>query len=531
MKHVKYFDDFLKEKVNLNQSRLDTLDQKVEAVTNLLKSKLPGYRKYSPQGSYAHKTIIKPVAENDEFDADILIFIKDEDFKPDEFQEDYVRKVSDVFKDNGNYKGKVHLNTRCITIDYAGDFHLDLVPCVEHQGKFYICNRIEKKYEQTDGDGYRKWFTERNRITGMNHLRKVTRLLKFLRDHKSNYSIKSILLTTFLGVQVYDFDENSFEFRDLPQALKTLSNRVNNFLQNNPQMPTIENPVLPGEDFNRNWDETKYRNFREKFNLYNAKINEAFEEKGHDKSVKLWRKLFGNDFGKLQGNSNSGSGMAAGGLGSIYPTKPYASHENPVLSTIQYSSAEMEKIQCRFPGLYYDKGAVRGEISFGARYELSGRKKKREWIITNCSSGKNCIQDVYEIEIFLNGQPKVFEVGGRIKKLAKEIGHPIIDLHLFPEDGSCCLGIFLVNEKETLSDFVINKVYPYFVWQAYFEKFKKIPPCGAYSHGKQGKREFQKHVSDISRNDRCPCGSGLKFKICCHSKIKGKKKLRGNSQF
>ena len=41
MKHVKYFDDFLREKVNLNQSRLDTLDQRVEAVTNLLKSKLP----------------------------------------------------------------------------------------------------------------------------------------------------------------------------------------------------------------------------------------------------------------------------------------------------------------------------------------------------------------------------------------------------------------------------------------------------------------------------------------------------------
>ena len=528
MKLVKYFEDFLRKNVDLNQSRLDILDSRVKTVTDLLKSKLAGYRKYSPQGSYAHKTIIKPVAENDEFDADILVFIKDEAFDPDQFQEDYVKKIHEVFKGNENYKDKVQLNTRCVTIDYAGDFHLDVVPCVEYQGEFYICNRVEKKYEQTDGDGYRKWFAEKNRITSNNLLRKVTRLLKFLRDHKSNYSIKSILLTTLLGNQVYSSDENSSAFSDLPQALKTLSNRINDFLQDNPQMPTVENPVLPGENFNRNWDEIKYRNFREKFNLYNTKINKAFEEKDHNKSVKLWREVFGEDFGKLQGKPSSGT--LAGGLTPVYPTRPYASHENPVISTIQYSPAEMEKIQCRFPGLYYDKGAVRGEISFGARYELSGRRKKREWIITNCSSGKNCVQDVYEIEILLNGQPKVFEVGGRIKKLAEELGRPIFDLHLFP-DESCCLGIFLINEGEPLSDFVINKVYPYFVWQAYFEKFGKIPPCGQYSHGEQGRREFQKHVFDIGRNDRCPCGSGLKFKICCHSKIKGKKKLRGNSQF
>ena len=520
MKLVKYFEDFLRKNVDLNQSRLDILDSRVKTVTDLLKSKLAGYRKYSPQGSYAHKTIIKPVAENDEFDADILVFIKDEAFDPDQFQEDYVKKIHDVFKGNGNYEDKVQLNTRCVTIDYAGDFHLDVVPCVEYQGKFYICNRVEKKYEQTDGDGYRKWFAEKNRITGNNLLRKVTRLLKFLRDHKSNYSIKSILLTTLLGNHVYNSDEDSSAFSDLPQALKALSNRINNFLQNNPQMPTVENPVLPGENFNRNWDGIKYRNFREKFNLYNTKINKAFEEKDHNKSVKLWREVFGDDFGKLLRKPSSGA--AAGGFAPVYPTRPYASQETPALPTIEYSPAEMEKIQCHFPGLYYDGGAVRGEISFRARYELSDRRKKKEWIIADCSSGADCIQDVYELEIHFNGQPKVFEVGGRIKNLAKKLGRSIIDLHLFPKDESCCLGIFSINEKETLSDFVINKIYPYFVWQAYFEKFKEIPPCGEYSHGEQGMREFQKYVSDIGRNDRCPCGSGLKFKICCYWKIKRK---------
>lgn len=520
MKHANYFADFLKEEVDLNQSRLNTLDQRVAVVTNLLKkSKLTGYRKYSPQGSYAHKTIIKPVARNDEFDADILIFIKDQDFKPDEFLRDYVKEIYYVFKDNGNYKDIVRLGTRCVTIDYAGDSHLDVVPCVEFQEKFYICNRTEKRYEQTDGDGYRKWFIERNKTTGKNLLRKVTRLLKFLRDHKSNYSIKSILLTTLLGNHVYDSDKDSSAFNDLPQALKTLSNRVNEFLQNNLQMPTIENPALPEETFNRNWDMVKYENFRRKFDLYNAKINKAYEEKDHNKSVKLWREVFGDDFGKLKQKPTSGR-TAAAGIASVPATKPYATQGPLASSTIRYSPAEMEKIQRHFSGLYYDdRGIIRGEISFRARYKLSGRKKE-EWTIVGCSSGKDCVEAVYEIEIHLvNGQPKVFEVGGRIKKLAKKIDRRIIDLHLFPEDGSCCLGIFLMNERETLSDFVISKVYPYFVWQAYFEKFRKIPPCGEYSHGKQGIEEFRADVLETGRNDQCPCGSGRKFKSCCSPKM------------
>ena len=512
MKHVEYFDDFLKRNVNLNQYRLDTLDKKVETITELLKSNLDGYRGFSLQGSYAHKTIIRPVAENDEFDADILVFIKDENFKPNQFQEDYVKKTYDVFKNNGNYERIVRPNTRCVTIDYSGDFHLDIVPCIEHQKDFYICNRTEKKYEQTDGDGYKKWFADRNKVTGKNHLRKVTRLLKFLRDHKSNYSIESIVLTTLLGNCVYDSDKNSSEFSDVPQALKTLSNRVNDFLKSHQEMPTIENPVLSWEDFNRNWDKTKYRNFREKFDLYNTRIDKAFEEKDHNKSVELWQELFGDNFGELRkSTSGSRTNVAAGFSPTVYAQRPYFSHKKNVspMNTNEYSAAEMKKIQRCFPNLRYDTGAVKGKIDFSSvRYELSSRKKKEEWKIAPCSSGDDCIQDAYEIVIHLNGQIKVFEVGGRIPRIAKQ--------HVSPEDGSCCLGLFSPNTKETLSEFVINKVYPFFVWQAYYEKFGKIPPCGEYSHGKQGVDEFQRHFLNTGRNDRCPCASGKKAKNCCH---------------
>ena len=329
MKHEQFFSDFLAGHVNLNQSRLDTLKSRVETITNLLKDRLNGYRKYSEQGSYAHKTIIKPVQVNDEFDADILVFLRDAEFDPNNFHADYVDTVYKVFKDHDTYKDKVEKNTRCVRINYAGDFHLDVVPCIEYEDVSYICNRKDKKYEKTDGDGYKGWLIAKNQIVGGNNFRKATRLLKFLRDHKDNFLVESILLTTILGNQIKEIDENSSDFSDLPTTLKTLTNRTNNFLQRNGSMPTIHNPVLATETFNRHWDEDKYRNCRNKFDVYNTKINDAFGQIDHNRSVKKWRELFGDDFGKLKEQSTASSSptIVTAATPIIPATRPYASYD------------------------------------------------------------------------------------------------------------------------------------------------------------------------------------------------------------
>ena len=324
MRHERYFNDFLADHVNLNESRLEILEKRVKTITDLLKNKLDGYRKYSPQGSYAHQTIIKPVQDNDEFDADILVFIRDGDFDPDNFVTNYVDSIYNVFKDNNNYKDMVTRNTRCVTINYAGNFHLDVVPCVEYDDTHYICNRQDKKYEKTDGDGYKSWLIEKNKIVGSNYFRKSTRLLKFLRDHKDNFSVKSILLTTMLGNEVDDNGLDDSDFSDLPTTLKTLSNRLNYFLRAHPTVPTIENPMLPEENFNRHWDNKKYANFRDKFDIYNKRINEAFDDKNHDESVKKWRKLFGDNFGKLSSNGSNTSVSSVAVPPTVSATKPYA---------------------------------------------------------------------------------------------------------------------------------------------------------------------------------------------------------------
>ena len=324
MKHVGFFNDFLAQEVNLNKSRLDRLNDHVSSVTSFLSDDIDGFEKTERQGSHGLRTIIKPVSDTDEYDADMLLYVT---LDAEKTPTDYINAVYDCFRSSSTYKDKVHRRTRCVTLDYAGDFHLDVVPCIEKSdGTHDICNNKTDEFEPTDGTGYRDWFNGRSGMT-KGHLKRVTRLLKFLRDHKRTFSVESILLTTLVGNTVEDNSDGS-GFGSVPEALKTVVNRLNDFLQSNPVLPTIENPVLSGEDFTRHWDQAKYSNFRDKFDSYTQKINEAFDCKDHDESVDTWRGIFGDKFGKKRANeskSGASSGILAGvGSAIIVPRGQYA---------------------------------------------------------------------------------------------------------------------------------------------------------------------------------------------------------------
>ena len=324
MKHVGFFDDFLAQEVNLNKSRLTRLNNHVDAVKDFLSDELGGFDKMERQGSYGLRTIIKPVSDGDEYDADMLLYITSDDEKT---PTDLINSVYNCFRSSSTYKDKVHRRTRCVTLDYAGDFHLDVVPCIEEgDGSYKICNKKTDEFEPTDGNGYRDWFNDKRGMTN-GHLKRVTRLLKYLRDHKSNFSVKSILLTTLVGNAVEDNCDGS-GFGSVPDALKTMVNRLNDSLQSNLIMPAIQNPVLPSEDFTRHWDQAEYSNFRDKFDIYTKKINEAFDCKEHDESIDRWRGIFGDKFGKKRANeskSGASSGILAGvGSAVIVPRSQYA---------------------------------------------------------------------------------------------------------------------------------------------------------------------------------------------------------------
>ena len=321
MKRTEDFNDFLSDHVNLNPNRYERLKRSTKAVTEYLSQNLDGFRKAERQGSYALRTITRPVDDH-EYDADLLLFV---DYDQAKEPKDYIDAVYNCLKQNGNYADKIRRSKRCVTIDYAGDFHLDIVPCIEASNGKFICNRVTGKFEITDGTGYRDWFNAKSSETNGN-LKLVTRLLKHLRDHKETFTAPSILLTTLIGNAVYD-GEGDGKFKTTPDALVTVTNRINGFLQSQPFMPEIVNPALPQESFTRHWDQTKYLRFRDMFARYTERINEAYSQTDSAKSVDQWRGLFGDNFGKSNPKPASATAAATTVTEAtrvVTPRKPYA---------------------------------------------------------------------------------------------------------------------------------------------------------------------------------------------------------------
>ena len=292
-KNNRQFRQFLRQEVNLNQDRLHRLQVGVRDVNRQLKDNLPGYQRIDRQGSYGLDTLVKPVNEDDEYDADIQVVMNP---NPNWKARDYLDALGDTLAREHNFADKIELGNRCVTLNYAGDFHLDVVPRVTRQGGHFICNREKDCFEKTDGTGYRNWFSEQSRITRVN-LKRVVRLLKYVRDRQDNYVVKSILLTTLAGRAIHSTDRGEEVVRTVANTLTTVLTRMDGYLQGHPTMPEIKNPALPSEDFNRHWDQDRYTYFRERVHSHAEIARQALRCPSIEESIRIWRRLLGRNFG------------------------------------------------------------------------------------------------------------------------------------------------------------------------------------------------------------------------------------------
>ncbi len=298
MKLETSFNNFLKNTVNLNEARYQTAKSGVETIASILQNdELFGdkFIEVKPQGSFRQETIIKPVDSDIDFDVDILFEMEPVDgWEP----ADYLNKLSSQLKKLDRYKDKVDTRgkTRCVTIDYESDFHIDIIPTIELGTGSVVMNKTTNQYEQTDGDGYAQWFSNKNAITGKKHLTKTVRLLKYIRDSKTEFDVKSVFLTTLVGNQVLLTENSAEHYPDLPTSFVRILSRLDKYLQVNPSIPLVTNPVLPAENFNRHLDQARYTKFRNAINTYSQQALDAYNETDEAKSLKKWQKIFGDSF-------------------------------------------------------------------------------------------------------------------------------------------------------------------------------------------------------------------------------------------
>ena len=524
-RRVNDFNEFMRDHGNLNPSRYERLKRSDKAVSEYLSQNLVGYSRTERQGSYALGTTIRPVKDTDEYDVDRLVYVEYDSSKG---PKDYIDDVYSCLKANGNYADKVQRNTRCVTVNYAGEFKIDVVPCITYNGNHYICNRKTNEYEETDGTGFRDWFNSKNQITNGN-LKLVTRLLKYLRDHKKTFTAPSILLTTLIGNTVHDWEDDT-DFKTVPDALLTVISRMDEFLWSHPSMPEIRNPALPSETFTRHWDQAKYSHFRDMVSSYARRVREAYSDDDEQSSVSKWSDLFGDRFGGRTTPAGAAVTATATTPRVVKPRKPYATASAQRSSgRLSLRQADLEWLAGSYPNLRCDQeaGVIVGELVLRAAYD---RREEKLHIGSDdaTASMDSYLFDSFSIRIELeafdqNGWPTVYEVGGRHMRIAERENVEIIDLHFY-EDGACCLGLqFLSDRRTTLIEFMDELVVPFFYRLSYTDAHSlgaaKQYLWDDYSHGEQGLREYLSDVADIARhrlgrNDPCACGSGRKYKRC-----------------
>lgn len=118
-----------------------------------------------PQGSMAIGTATKPVGR-DEFDLDMVCELHiGSAMDPGTVK----RTLGQRLRENETYRQRLKEKNRCWRVEYAGDFHLDILPArpdgtIASETALVVPDRQLASWKETDPKGYAAWFAGRSHV-------------------------------------------------------------------------------------------------------------------------------------------------------------------------------------------------------------------------------------------------------------------------------------------------------------------------------------------------------------------------------
>ncbi|MGQ9406010.1 SMODS domain-containing nucleotidyltransferase [Mycolicibacterium gilvum] len=321
MEQSTYFDVFLTDVVNLPDSKLEILDERVERIFEALKKADLGTRVIgmTKQGSWAQRTIINP-KPGEEFDADFMLELREHaNWSPADYQA-AVFEALRQYCEAQQMSAPPEAKNRCVRVTYANSMHIDVVPFVDRSdyGECII-NAETDEWEDTDPSGFTKWMREKDDITKGN-MRRVLRILKYLRDHRDYYEdTKSIILTTIVGnaVTIDATRAHPGCYDNVPRALHRICNDLADWVRDQPDRPEVDDPSRADSTFTHRWPQSHYDAFRRDIQAVARLVEDAINcsTSWSDTTMK-WRSLFGDTYGPTDTSHDSkfpavGSGAGA----------------------------------------------------------------------------------------------------------------------------------------------------------------------------------------------------------------------------
>ena len=303
-------------KLDLNETRYRNAAEKYDAVTKWLSADDSDLVAYNPdiypQGSFSLGTAIKPLS-GDEYDLDFVCELEGFTDTPEEIKE----VVGERLKESKiYYPDLLEEMNRCWRLNYAGDFHMDILPARPYKsipwgdGAIEVPDKKLKDWSPSNPKGYVAWFTrqmadaialmEKMSVEPVPENGKKTTLQRAIQLLKRNRDIEfendsddkpiSIIITTLAG-HAY---ENKL---DLIETLFSLVQRMPDFIDEPEEgVYWVANPVNKEENFAEKWNEHPAR--RTKFLKWLEELDAELIRLAECTSVSEAKKILKNLFGE-----------------------------------------------------------------------------------------------------------------------------------------------------------------------------------------------------------------------------------------
>jgi len=300
--------------ISLNPTRVERIDSAVRNWEKKFKEDeeiKDQFISYFTQGSYSTDTGVRPKS-GEEFDADVVLVLEIEE---NDVPKEILNWIKDRIKSGSGFENRVKVKDRCVRIEYANDFHVDVVPAFQYGNHIKIPSRKEGEWIETNPVGFTEWCNNINDKSD-GFFSKIAKILKHWRDEKvgKDTAPKSILLTTLVGNAHI---KKPSVAETLVETLKVLVDDMDSLvgeLENDEDVPWVENPTLEGENLARNWTKVNAQRFLKKLTTLRDDCQDAMDEKDKDESIKKWQAIFGStDFPSSLGETeNMARNIAAG---------------------------------------------------------------------------------------------------------------------------------------------------------------------------------------------------------------------------
>jgi hypothetical protein len=241
--------------------------------------------------------------------------------------------------EHGIYKQILEKKKRCVRLNYAGNFHLDIVPACPDPARGGTCVKVpDRKLEcwfPTNPIGFGDWFLDRCRYrprTGLGYMAKdvrplpspvpselkypLQRTVQLMKRHRDSFfngnpdAARSVVLTT-LAATFYRGQES------LSACLDDIVTSILALVESTPGIIAVPNPTNPDENFADAWTKERYDQFKRYIRNFRQHLDTLAQQRGLQEVNKSLGGLFGasvatkavSTFGELTKNLRETSGI------------------------------------------------------------------------------------------------------------------------------------------------------------------------------------------------------------------------------